>query len=146
MKLGDRVKTHKFGEGTVVGFEVLGVRKAWLSSTPDEGDRLQRVVVALDNPKAWVCANERNPHPYMMYGDFEDGRDFLPPMAVPRLPKVVTPPEFKPAPMPKPTPLPELDYEAEHELYDRMAETFRIVGVRMGVLALFIFICLIYFR
>ena len=59
------------------------------------------------------------------------------PMAVPR-----TPPEF--VQMKPPTPLPEL--EDNNDVYDKLAEHFRIVGIRLGVLAMFIFICLIYFR
>ncbi|CAB4241053.1 hypothetical protein UFOVP228_46 [uncultured Caudovirales phage] len=140
MQLGDRVKTKGFGEGTVVGFEKFtAAGNSYISSAQGERDR---VLVALDNPKAWICANARNPHPYMM------GSDFLEPMAAPR--KTFTLPaghkvELAPfVQMKPPTPLPEL--EDNNDMYDRMAEHFRIVGIRMGVLALFIFICLIYFR
>ena len=146
MRLGDRVKTHKFGMGTVIGFEVLGWHKSWLSSTPDMNDRLQRIVVALDDPKAWICANERNPHPYMMQGDIE-GCDFLPPMAEPR--KTFTLPaahKVELAPfmqMPKPTPLPDVEYP---DTYARMFDTMQIVARRMAVLAALTILVLLYFK
>jgi hypothetical protein len=41
-------------------------------------DECARVLVALDNPKAWSLVYDKQPHPYMM------GNDFLPEMAEPR--------------------------------------------------------------
>lgn len=105
MKLGDRVKTKSFGEGTVVGFEKFtGAGNSYISSAQGVRDR---VLVALDNPKAWSLASPKQPHPWMT------GSDFLEPMAVPR--KRITIPaggavELAPfVQMPKPTPLPTLD-------------------------------------
>ena len=129
MQLGDRVKTKGFGEGTVVGFEKFtAAGNSYISSAQGERDR---VLVALDNPKAWICANERNPHPYMM------GSDFLEPMAVERTPALAPFVQMKP-----PTPLPEL----EPDPYERIHDTLYIVARRMAILAMFVFICLIYFR
>lgn len=70
MRLGDRVKTYAYGPGTIVGFEVLGWHKTWLTCRY-EGVVLSRIVVALDNPKAWICVSVKHPHPYMMRDDFE---------------------------------------------------------------------------
>ena len=133
MKLGDRVKTHKFGEGTVVGFEDLDIRrdKCLVVSTPPHAHC--RVVVALDNPKAWIAPSANNPHPYMMYGDF-DGVDFLPPMAVARTPKVLIPPEFKP--LPKPMPLPDIERKPARLTYI----------VRAFIVLYFLMLALVYLR
>lgn len=131
MRLGDRVKTKGFGEGTVVGFEKFTPSgSSYIASTPDAR---ARVLVALDNPKAWYLAHETQPHPFMM------GSDFLPEMAEPRKVSVAPFVQMKP-----PTPLPDL--EPDHDVYTHMAETFRVISIRLGVLALFIFICLLYFR
>jgi hypothetical protein len=132
MRLGDRVKTKGFGEGTVVGFEhFTPAGHAVIESRPR--NERTRVLVALDNPKAWICANERNPHPYMM------GSDFLEPMAVPRVPKPALAPFVQ---MKPPTPLPEL----EADPYERIHDTLYIVARRMAILAMFVFICLLYLR
>lgn len=69
LRLGDRVYTV-FGMGTVVCFEDHDIRARhihhWLvSSFGGNG----RVVVALDNPKAWILASATNPHPYLCKSD-----------------------------------------------------------------------------
>lgn len=100
MRLGDRVETHKFGWGTVVGFEDLDIRrdKCLVVSAPPHARC--RVVVALDNPKAWAAPSERNPHPYMMYGDF-----VRPVIDTPPARKLeAVPPAPTPLPAPEPTP------------------------------------------
>jgi len=69
LRLGDRVDTI-FGMGTVVCFEDHDVHARhvhqWLvSSFGGNG----RIVVALDNPKAWSLASAANPHPYLYKSD-----------------------------------------------------------------------------
>lgn len=50
---GSRVRTKKYGRGTVVNFEVLGMSKCHIFDTP--GDGWSRVGIALDNPELWAC-------------------------------------------------------------------------------------------
>lgn len=67
MMLGTRVNC-KYGQGTVVGFEVLGTRKSWIESNYIASNR---ILVALDNTKNWILSTPDSPHPFMMTKDLE---------------------------------------------------------------------------
>ena len=66
--LGQRVNTHKFGLGTIVGFEDLrnGSRAVIQDHQSEWNDR---IIVKLDNPQAWKFSQPGQPDPYMMQSD-----------------------------------------------------------------------------
>ena len=69
LRLGDRVETV-LGIATIVAFETtLSKYVLKLSSSPISADWYIRIVVALDEPKNWILASEKNPHPYMYESD-----------------------------------------------------------------------------
>jgi hypothetical protein len=131
MQLGDRINT-KLGWGTVTGFEVLGINKSRLSSTPND-DPLQRVVVALDDQSRWPWGRSHDQyHPLMC------ASDMLLPMAEPRVAKAVTTPApTLPAPKPLPTIDPNLldDIEMrEHKHSVQMIWAFTLVMALVGLI------------
>lgn len=67
--VGQRVETHKFGWGTVLGFEGFTPNgKHSFVTKLDNGE--SRVLVELDAPENWLLASESQPHPYMLRSDF----------------------------------------------------------------------------
>ena len=69
LKPGDRVDT-KFGPATVVGFEVLGVSKAWLVYEDSEHST-SRVRCRLDTPSNWSLW-ESGGDPYFTRSDLQN--------------------------------------------------------------------------
>ncbi|MCY1291171.1 hypothetical protein D9M69_451990 [compost metagenome] len=69
---GQRVVTP-LGLGTVVGFEVFPDGKAAEVVDVDAGDGYYpcRVVVALDDPEAWIGRTDEFPHPFFFRKEVE---------------------------------------------------------------------------
>jgi len=65
-KLNQRVITRKYGAGTIVNFEVLGVARAMVVDQYEPG---ARIGVRLDTPENWPL--HAHGVPYFVPGDFE---------------------------------------------------------------------------